>query len=168
MTDSTRHAGRWTLEERFASPWHYLPVEVPPGTGALRVELDYDRADGAVLDLGCFGPGGFRGWSGGARESFVIARDAATPGYLPGELEAGTWQVVIGVHRVPPDGVSWTVTASTAPTAPPPPPPPPLRPPPRPPSRLLPALDGLTWLAGDLHAHTVHSDGGLTDSFRCI
>ena len=101
MTDSIRHAGRWTLEERFASPWHYLPVEVPPGTGALRVELDYDRTDGAVLDLGCFGPGGFRGWSGGARESFVIARDAATPGYLPGELEAGTWQVVIGVHRVP-------------------------------------------------------------------
>ena len=71
MTDSIRHAGRWTLEERFASPWHYLPVEVPPGTGALRVELDYDRGDGAVLDLGCFGPGGFRGWSGGARESFV-------------------------------------------------------------------------------------------------
>jgi hypothetical protein len=102
MTDSIRHTGRWTLEERFASPWHYLPVEVPPGTGALRVELDYDRADGAVLDLGCFGPGGFRGWSGGARESFVIARDAATPGYLPGELEAGTWQVAIGVHRVPP------------------------------------------------------------------
>src|SRR6185503_17906333 len=57
MTDSIRHTGRWTLEERFASPWHYLPVEVPPGTGALRVELDYDRVDGAVLDLGCFGPG---------------------------------------------------------------------------------------------------------------
>ena len=114
MTDSIRHTGRWTLEERFASPWHYLPVEVPPGTGALRVELDYDRADGAVLDLGCFGPGGFRGWSGGARESFVIARDAATPGYLPGELEAGTWQVVIGVHRVPPDGVGYRLTAQTA------------------------------------------------------
>ena len=25
----TRHAGRWTLEDRFASAWHYLPVEVP-------------------------------------------------------------------------------------------------------------------------------------------
>ena len=107
MTDSIRHAGRWTLEDRFASPWHYLPVEVPPGTGALRVELEYERADGTVLDLGCFGPGGFRGWSGGARESFVIARDAATPGYLPGELEAGTWQVAIGVHRVPPDGAGY-------------------------------------------------------------
>ena len=173
MTDSIRHAGRWTLEERFASPWHYLPVEVPPGTGALRVELDYDRADGAVLDLGCFGPGGFRGWSGGARESFVIARDAATPGYLPGELEAGTWQVVIGVHRVPPDGVGYRLTAQTAraaaalrpaldstlaPLAPP-------APADRPPRRVLPArvrVPGRRWLAGDLHTHTVHSDGKLT------
>src|SRR6201985_3076675 len=114
MTDSIRHTGRWTLEERFSPPCHYLPVEVPPGTGALRVELDYDRVDGAVLDLGCFGPGGFRGWSGGARESFVIARDAATPGYLPGGLEGGTWQGVIRVHRVPPDGVGYRLPAQTA------------------------------------------------------
>ena len=117
MTDSIRHTGRWTLEDRFASPWHYLPVEVPPGTGGLRVEFDYDRGDGTVLDLGCLGPGGFRGWSGGARGSFVITRDAATPGYLPGELEAGTWQVMIGVHRVPPDGVGYRLTAQTAPAA---------------------------------------------------
>ena len=100
MTDSIRHAGRWTLEDRFASPWHYLPVEVPPGTGGLRVELEYELAGGAVLDLGCLGPGGFRGWSGSARESFVITRDAATPGYLPGELEAGTWQVMIVPMKV--------------------------------------------------------------------
>src|SRR5207302_2072973 len=95
MADATEHAGRWTVEDRFASPWHYLPVEVPAGTAGLRVELEYDRAGGAVLDLGCLGPGGFRGWSGGARRSFVITPGAATPGYLPGELEAGTWQVMI-------------------------------------------------------------------------
>ena len=118
MTDSIRHAGRWTLEDQFASPWHYLPVEVPPGTGALRVELEYERAGGTVLDLGCFGPGGFRGWSGSARESFVIARDAATPGYLPGELEAGPWQVAIGVHRVPPDGAGYRLTATVSLTRP--------------------------------------------------
>ena len=176
MTDSMRHAGRWTLEDRFASPWHYLPVEVPPGTAGLRVELDYDRADGAVLDLGCFGPGGFRGWSGSSRESFVIARDAATPGYLPGELEAGTWQVMIGVHRVPPDGVGYRLTAQTAtaaaalypslyPSLGPSPsalgPPVPVD---RPPRRMLPARAGRRWLAGDLHTHTVHSDGVLTVS----
>ena len=168
MTDSIRHAGRWTLEDRFASPWHYLPVEVPPGTAGLRVELDYDRTAGAVLDLGCFGPGGFRGWSGSSRESFVITRDAATPGYLPGELEAGTWQVMIGVHRVPPDGVAYRLTAQAATAAAALDPPGPARPaPPVPaarPRRVLPARAGRRWLAGDLHTHTVHSDGALTVS----
>jgi hypothetical protein len=169
MANSARHTGRWTLEDRFASPWHYLPVEVGPGTAGLRVELEYERADGAVLDLGCLGPDGFRGWSGGARESFVITQDAATPGYLPGELEAGTWQVMIGVHRVPPGGVRYQVTASaltasasvltvpalTVPVAPP-------VPGERPARRGLPASPGRRWLAGDLHTHTVHSDGVLT------
>ena len=138
-------------------------------TAGLRVELDYDRRDGAVLDLGCLGPHGFRGWSGGARNSFVITPGAATPGYLPGELEAGTWRVMIGLHRVPPEGVAYRVTAQTttaaaqyhspglgpAPLAPP-------VPRDRPPRRDLPARPGHRWLAGDLHTHTVHSDGALT------
>src|SRR5262249_56502759 len=32
----------------------------------------------------------------------------------------------------------------------------------RPPRRVLPAQPGRSWLAGDLHSHTVHSDGKLT------
>src|SRR6266851_1324400 len=139
MANSTRHTGRWTLEDRIAAPWHYLPVEVPPGTAGLRVELEYEHAAGTVLDLGCFGPRGFRGWSGSARESFVIAPEAATPGYLAGEIEAGTWQVMVGVHRIPPEGVRYRLTR-----------------------RDLPARAGRRWLAGDLHTHTVHSDGVLT------
>ena len=145
MTNSTRHTGRWTLEDRFAAPWHYLPVEVPAGTAGLRVELEYERAAGTVLDLGCLGPRGFRGWSGSARESFVITGDTATPGYLPGEIEAGTWQVMIGVHRVPPDGVAYRLTAratADATAAGPPPRPAPPPPPDRPPRRALPARAG--------------------------
>jgi PHP domain len=171
MGNSTRHSGRWTLEDRFAAAWHYLPVEVGPGTAGLRVELDYEHAGGAVLDLGCLGPNGFRGWSGGARGSFVITREAATPGYLPGELEAGTWQVMIGVHRVPPDGAGYQLTAEALPRTEslagaaelrtPPAPPVPAD---RPARRPLPASEGRRWLAGDLHAHTVHSDGVLTVS----
>jgi hypothetical protein len=160
----TRHRGRWTPEDRFASAWHYLPVEVPPGACGLRVELEYDRP-GAVLDLGCLGAAGFRGWSGGARQSFVITPDRATPGYLPGELEPGTWQVIIGVHQVPSDGarysVSAEVTTSRASLLPEQEPgPPPLAG--RPPRRDLPAAGGRRWLAGDLHTHTLHSDGALT------
>ena len=117
MADGSRrtvHEGRWTLEHRFSSAWHYLPFEVGPGTAGLRVELEYEQAGEAVLDLGCLGPGGFRGWSGGARSWFAITASAATPGYLPGELEAGLWQVMIGVHRVPPDGVPYRVTVQAS------------------------------------------------------
>src|SRR3984885_15474118 len=160
-----RHSGRWALEDRFARPWHYLPVEVPDGAWGLQAELEYERS-GAVLDLGCIGPGGFRGWSGGARRSFVIPPDAATPGYLPGDLEPGIWQVVIGLHRVPLDGAEYRLTAQVT-SRPgeltpgqPPDPLPPLAD--RPPRRELPASAGRRWVAGDLHTHTLHSDGAMT------
>ncbi len=161
----TRHRGRWTLEDRFASRWQYLPVEVPEGACGLRAELEYDRSE-TVLDMGCMGHAGFRGWSGGARRSFVITADAATPGYLPGELEPGTWQLMIGLYRVPPGGADYRLTAEVSST------PGELDPgqapdrlPPlaeRMPRRDLPASAGRRWLAGDLHTHTVHSDGAMT------
>jgi len=166
MGQLTEHAGTWSLENRLAAMYQYLPVEVAPGTTALRVALEYERG-GAVIDLGCVGPAGFRGWSGGARESFVITADAATPGYLPGELEPGLWRVMLGLHQVPADGVRYTVTAEVTTAGPSsgwladPPPDPPV-PADRPAPRGLPARPGYRWLAGDLHSHTVHSDGAMT------
>lgn len=153
------HTGVWTRDDRAADPWPGLPFEVPPGSPGVTVELAVaDPA--AVLDLGCAGPAGWRGWSGGARTRFTITPGAATPGYLPGELEPGTWQVVLGLHRVPARGVDYTVTVTGGGTVEPPPPGPPV--PPRPPRRVLPAAPGLRWVAADLHAHTLHSDGALT------
>ena len=57
-----------------------------------------------VLDLGIFGAAGhdlgnaagFRGWSGGARDGFVISSTHATPGYLAGPIEPGVWAVALG------------------------------------------------------------------------
>jgi hypothetical protein len=166
------HTGTFSIDDRLAAPLHYLPVEVPAGTGALRVTLSYPRDSGAVLDLGCLGPAGFRGWSGGARDSFVVAELGATPGYLAGPVTAGLWQVMIGVHRATASGLPFTLTAEPlsagsaslggqlagwleAPDAPP-------VPGSRPARRSLPAEAGLTWLAGDLHAHTSHSDGVMS------
>lgn len=158
----TVHRRRVTLEDRAAGPYLELPVEVPPGSRSLAVELRYDRAAG-VVDLGCLGPEGFRGWSGGARERFVLGPDHATPGYLPGELAPGDWRVLLGLHRVPAAGLDLQVSAVAADRAAPPDPAPARPPPPaRPPRRDLPAYGGMRWLAGDLHAHTVHSDGALT------
>ncbi|SCL29356.1 Predicted metal-dependent phosphoesterase TrpH, contains PHP domain [Micromonospora rhizosphaerae] len=156
------HRGRWTLRDRAENVMRAVPVTVAPGTAALTVRLDYPRADG-VLDLGCVGPAGFRGWSGGVRDGYTVAADWATPGYLPGELEPGEWHVLLRLHRVPPQGLDFEVTATTS-TSPPAPPPAPEAPPrpERPPRRAVPEVDGRRWLAGDLHAHTVHSDGAQT------
>lgn len=176
MTTHSRarqHSGAWRPEDRTASRYHYLPVDVPAGAEGLRVALEYDRTSGAVLDLGLFDPAGcFRGWSGGARDWFAVTPGWATPGYLPGELPAGEWRVLLGLHRVPPPGVAFSLTAEVGPVDPvgpvgpavPPPPPAPGHGPVAPAAvrRNLPGADGLTWLAGDLHAHTEHSDGTLT------
>lgn len=183
------HRRRWTLDDRAESMWHTLPVEIPPGCDGLSVRLEGPVADDVVVDLGCDGTSGWRGWSGGARRDFGITPAAATPGYLPGELEPGTWHVVIGLHRLPLDGVELTVTAETGPIASIPGRadydrataevmPPDRLASPLPDSTLgasarsassplrgsargLAAPAGLRWVACDFHGHTLHSDGSL-------
>ncbi|WP_102417204.1 CehA/McbA family metallohydrolase [Mycobacterium sp. 4858] len=145
--------------------WAYLPFEVPAGVHRIRVDTAHDGfAVGGpvrnVLDLGVFGPAGhdvgnaagFRGWSGGARDGFVISGTHATPGYLAGPIEPGRWAVALGPVVLSPWGMAWdarvvlergraapagdTVVAGPAPSA-----------------------RGAGWYRGDLHLHTVHSDG---------
>jgi PHP-associated len=162
VPDERSGAGRQTLSGRVgpADPdWDYVPVEVPAGCRRLTVRLSYDRALG-VIDLGLFAPGGrFRGWSGGARTEFTVAAADATPGYLAGPLPAGTWQVVLGPYRVPAGGLAWELEVEAAATAG------------RPavataaagpggdgPERVL--RDAPGWYRGDLHVHTIYSDGG--------
>ncbi|HEV2824035.1 MAG TPA: phosphoesterase, partial [Actinomycetota bacterium] len=103
--------------------WVYLPVEVPGGVRELAVRYSYDRpappqgVPGNALDIGIFdeqgyGLGnrrGFRGWSGGFRDSFAISRSEATPGYLPGPVNRGTWHIILGPYTVAPQGMNWTV-----------------------------------------------------------
>ncbi|MPZ82884.1 MAG: histidinol phosphatase [Actinophytocola sp.] len=159
------HEGRWTRGDRAADPWPRLPFEVPPGCPAIEVELAVGgdpAVPGAVIDLGCEGAAGWRGWSGGARTRYAITPTAATPGYLPGEPEPGVWHVVLGLHRLPESGVDYTVTVRTggAPRVERDRPAPDV--PDRPAPRELPAATGSRWVAVDLHAHTLHSDGLLT------
>ena len=163
--NTTRHTGTWTADDRARTAYRYLTVDVPAHANGVHVTLTYDRSAG-VLDLGCEAPQSFRGWSGGARDEFFITSDAATPGYLAGELEAGTWHVVLGLHRIPPGGLDYEVIAQVYAGATAAPQPHPARTDPprpqRPPRRELPSVDGLVWRAGDFHAHSVHSDGALT------
>jgi hypothetical protein len=154
-----RTARRFTPEDRAASTWQYLPFDIPPGCGGFTVSTTVSDP-AAVVDLGCTGPHGWRGWSGGARREFTVTDDDATPGYLPG-VPAGSWSVVLGLHRVPAAGVDVTVNVDTGPRPLPAAPSPPAMPA-RPPRPDLPALDGMRFLACDFHCHTVHSDGADT------
>lgn len=155
---------RITLEDVERSRYLEIPFDVAGPDARIGVTLGYDRSAGAAIDLGLLDPDGVRGWSGGARSTFVVAATEATPGYRPGPISRGRWAVLLGLYRVPADGVAVTVTIDTQcgdrPDVEVPGPEP--RPGPRGSGRLLPAPTGLTWYAGDLHAHTVHSDGSLS------
>ena len=146
-----------TRENQSANPYYYVPVDVPEGTTRIDVVLAYPKAEDCIIDLGCFDPGmrdfpsdtGFRGWSGGFRDRYFVATDDATPGYIHGPMPAGTWNVILGLYKVPPDGAEVTVTidldATPRATNPQP-----LRP--------MPVREGRGWYKGDLHCHTFHSD----------
>jgi hypothetical protein len=151
--------------------WAYLPFDVPAGIEQIRVATSHEKfAVGGlarnVLDLGIFGPpgydlgnaAGFRGWSGGARDGFVVSSTYATPGYLAGPIEPGVWAVALGPVVLSPWGMAWSVRVTMEGG--------------RPAESeqaaahgdsplVLPAasVGGARWYRGDLHLHTVHSDG---------
>ncbi|WEJ59399.1 CehA/McbA family metallohydrolase [Devosia sp. FJ2-5-3] len=146
-----------TRADQSQNPYFHIPFEVPAGTTRIDVTLAYPKAEDCIIDLGAFDPRdqgypteqGFRGWSGGARESFFIATDDATPGYIHGEIQPGIWTVILGLYKVPENGTEATVniTLDATPRA--------LEPQP---ARTLPVRPQPGWYKGDLHCHTFHSD----------
>src|SRR5277367_1891837 len=148
--------------------WAYLPFDVPPGVQRISVATSHDNFAVAglarnVLDLGIFGPAGydlgnaagFRGWSGGARDGFVISSTHATPGYLAGPIDPGVWAVALGPVVLSPWGMAWQVhvTMERGESVPRPVEGDPVV------ASPPPSVCGARWYRGDLHLHTVHSDG---------
>jgi hypothetical protein len=133
-----------------------LTFDVPAGTTQLVVRFNASpqREPGAFFDnlisLSLFGPAGPRG----ARHNnpvwdFAISETAATPGYLAGKIEPGTWTLYMDCFRVL-GAVTYTVevecqTATIAAQ----------------PAYVAAKTQarGRGWYRGDLHAHTLHSDG---------
>ncbi|MGV8833423.1 MAG: CehA/McbA family metallohydrolase [Devosia sp.] len=150
-------AAQITRADQAANPYFYIPFEVPVGTTRIDVSLSYPKAEDCIIDLGVFDPrdtgyptaAGFRGWSGGARDSFFVATDAATPGYVHGEIQPGRWHVTLGLYKVPEAGtdVGLTIALDSTPRA--------LTPQP---VRTHPVRKQAGWYKGDLHCHTFHSD----------
>lgn len=161
--------------------WIHVPFEVPPG--AYRLEVNYHYANqvqgaqefnpGNNIDIGVFDVrgaeflgNGFRGWSGGARSSFFMTPDAATPGYLRGPLQPGDWTILLGLSKISDPQVPYRINIEFD-----------LDPEnpdagsgelPDPLPRLRDAVAGASnggggrWYKGDLHAHSEHSDGQNT------
>jgi hypothetical protein len=159
--------------DRARSPFVYWPFLVPAGATVITVTYEYSGlmpADeswgGNTLDLGLFGPRGtrfggadFRGWSGSFRRSVTITATDATPAYLTGS-PAGMWNVMVGLYKIAPQGCHYRVVvdvstepqlassaSSLAADSPPAP------------AVAATSQKGAGWYKGDLHCHTVHSDG---------
>ncbi len=127
-----------------------VPFTVPAGVSRITVEVEYDREDRTVVDLGLFDPERFRGWSGGNKAQFTLTESDATPSYLPGPLPPGEWRLILGVPNIRPDSLAnftADITLESGPAAL---------------TRGFAAtalVDEPGWYRGELHAHTGHSDG---------
>src|SRR6478672_6473202 len=176
MREALSRAADLVLIGRFESheqqTYRHLPFAMPPGVTQIHIAYDYsDRipstpglSGGNTLDIGLFdqqghaaGTPGFRGWSGSDKHGFTVGRDWATPPYRPGEIESGTWFVLLGPYKIGPNGLDYRVEIwlnSEIPND---------QPEPGailPKSRAsLPAPIEPGWLRGDLHCHTLYSDG---------
>ena len=121
--------GHIDAADRAVNEFPLLPFEVPPEIARLHVhyqvsrQLSADRVgwqEGNVVDIGLFDPRGaefltargFRGWSGTARREFTIAASEASPGYLPGPIQPGTWHVMLGLYQLVPEGCDYRIVVA--------------------------------------------------------
>jgi predicted metal-dependent phosphoesterase TrpH len=164
------------FDESEEGTYRHLPFDLPSGVEQIRLRVEYNdpigsdprQTGGNTLDVGLFdqhgieaGGEGFRGWSGSTRQEIVIGKKWSTPPYRIGKPNSGIWNVLLGAYKVGPDGLDATVTIDLDPAVD------------SPSEASLPALDSLTratlrkpaernWYRGDLHAHTIYSDGDAT------
>ena len=153
--------------------YKHVPFEVPAGVEQLHISIAYNNRIGSspmltggnTLDIGLFdaqgiasGGPGLRGWSGSERTEITIDCDWATPPYRAGELSPGTWHLLLGAYKVDITGLDVEITVSLGTTH--------LRPeapawPVLAELRRLPVPPAAEpgWYRGDLHMHTVYSDG---------
>lgn len=171
-----RHAPDVRLTGRFAPGdvqiYRHVPFHVPSGITQLHFDVEYnDRigsgvflTGGNTLDIGLFdergaqsGSPGFRGWSGSNKTSITVGAVWSTPPYRSGPINAGEWQVLLGPYKIGPNGLDYQVDIWFDPGIAEPEPD-------RTPildleQRTVPPPIEAGWMRGDLHSHSVASDG---------
>jgi hypothetical protein len=128
-----------------------LPFQVPEGIESIALNYRYERrpakeqvldhglftarSEANIIDLGLIDPHGVQvGASGSDKTEISVSETQATPGYRPCRIVPGEWQILVGAYKVAPEGVTVQYEIKFARKA----------------RRLL---------KGDLHAHTLASDG---------
>lgn len=149
----------------------YIPFTVPAGVTRISIKPTFDWGIDAsqkhTVDTGLFdfhgygfGSRGFRGWQGGNESEILITGDPATTSrfYIAGDIHPGTWNIVQRFLKSPAFGLNYkyTITLSFSGPAPP-------SETPAPPACDQGVLDAAPgWYPGDMHLHTIHSDGNKT------
>lgn len=142
----------------------YLPFDVPAGVRSVSIhrQITWASQPAGIVDQGIWDPHGFRGWQGSANseKDVVISGYANTsePHYLPGPIPAGRWLIAQSFLKSPPGGFHYQYTITLGFDGP------------KPPKRMpaVPMYDpgivqsGPRWYAGNLHSHSIYSDGALT------
>ncbi len=137
----------------------YYPFEMPKDATRLSVEFDYSpkHFEGVQgnnnIGVSLFDPQGARGAAHArSNNNFTVSTIDATPGFIAGTLQVGTWSVILDTHMIMPNApvhfeldikvttdpvIGSAVVYQSGSTAP----------------------RGKGWYRGDLHGHTIHSDG---------
>jgi hypothetical protein len=128
-----------------------LPFNVPQGIESILLTYHYPRRpenqqatdagiftsqiEKNVIDLGLIDPRGKQvGASGSDKTAVLISETGATPGYSPTPVTPGEWKIIVGAYKVASEGVDVEYEVTLTPKQP-------------------------RWLKGDLHTHTLASDG---------
>lgn len=131
-----------------------LPFTVPPNIESLTLRYAYDRRpenvtqvsagtftarpEMNIIDLGLVAADGSQvGASGSDKTEITVSETFATPGYHPHSLVPGEWGIIVGAYKIASQGVTVTYELTFTEKQP-------------------------RWLKGDIHAHTLASDGVLT------
>lgn len=142
------------IEHARAGTYFTLPFSMPSDTASLSLTYRYEHQQESeirvtngrfvarqvvnIIDLGLIAPDGVQvGASGSDKSEIYLDETHATPGYVPCPLVPGEWQILVGAYKVAAEGVSVSY-------------------------ELTFTLKQRQFLKGDLHAHTLASDGVLT------
>jgi hypothetical protein len=141
------------IEHSRQGTYYTLPFTLPINTESFTLSYSYKRFDEIhnqveygvyisrkevnIIDLGLIAPDGKQVGASGADKSCVyISETYATPGYHPCKLVPGEWQIIVGAYKIADEGVDVVYELSFTPKC-------------------------LRLYKGDLHTHTVASDGVL-------